>query len=450
MSYIPKRRFALSKRFKTGVSGGIAVLTALAGAVLPAPPANAISPTTQTQCRSVQVPVQVGLQHGPIAGTLCVPPQASTVQILIHGWTYGQYYFDFPYQPERYSYVEAANKAGYATLNIDRLGSGASLHPLSVFDTFNADVRTVHEVIQALRTGALGTAFPRVIEVGHSLGSLLTAAEAGRYRDVDAIITTGFTHMPNYVNDLTQIIGPSVDYPAVADPKFADSDLDPAYITSVPGTRDGFYEPSDTDPAVPRIDEQLKQTQSLVELSDVATYDLLNTDRTLNIPVLTVTGEHDQVLCGMLTADCGSSQALADYERPWYGPQATVEACVVPQAGHDVQLELNAPTTDARMLRFADQYVGRGTGTPNTAPGVRPAPPASPRGELNPAAAAVNAAFISAITPLFHTVATASKPVPGLGTQDEDPTQLGDKLHIIGNLDDRILGTLPQEVLGTL
>ena len=40
----------------------------------------------------VQVPVSVPGGSGPIAGTLCRPPGATTVQHLVHGYTYGRYY----------------------------------------------------------------------------------------------------------------------------------------------------------------------------------------------------------------------------------------------------------------------------------------------------------------------------------------------------------------------
>lgn len=72
-----------------------------------------------TACSRVEVPVAVGGTSGPIAGTLSRPPGATTVQLLVHGWTYNQFYFDIPYQPEIYSYARAANRAGYATLAID-------------------------------------------------------------------------------------------------------------------------------------------------------------------------------------------------------------------------------------------------------------------------------------------------------------------------------------------
>lgn len=123
-------------------------------------PALAASPMSQgsTTCARVEVPVSIGGTSGPIAtgriARTCNPPGATTMQLLVHGWTYNQYYFDIPYQPETYSYALAANRAGYATLAIDRLGAGASLHP------------PIHAVVQALRAGSLGTAFDKVLLVG--------------------------------------------------------------------------------------------------------------------------------------------------------------------------------------------------------------------------------------------------------------------------------------------
>jgi pimeloyl-ACP methyl ester carboxylesterase len=79
-----------------------------------------------------------------IYGELCMSDQAlaeamagrpPAVLVLVHGITYGTYYWDFPYQPETYSAVNALNRHGYATLNIDRIGHGRSDHPLSALTT---------------------------------------------------------------------------------------------------------------------------------------------------------------------------------------------------------------------------------------------------------------------------------------------------------------------------
>jgi hypothetical protein len=49
--------------------------------------------------------------------------------ILASGFTYDHQYWDLPVDGGKYSFVDAANRAGYATLNLDRLGLGSSDKP---------------------------------------------------------------------------------------------------------------------------------------------------------------------------------------------------------------------------------------------------------------------------------------------------------------------------------
>ncbi len=88
---------------------------------------------------------------------LCGPdPLAGRVlHVLISGATYGSLAWDFPYQPERYSYVRALNRAGVATLNLDRLGIGASSHPDSADVNIDSHIFIYHQLISAARSGAL-------------------------------------------------------------------------------------------------------------------------------------------------------------------------------------------------------------------------------------------------------------------------------------------------------
>ncbi len=84
-----------------------------------------------------------------IAGELCVPRgrRSKTLQILIHGASYNRHYWDFPHRPRRYSYVRHANDSGYATLAIDRLGSGDSDRPVPELVTVHASAYTIHQVV---------------------------------------------------------------------------------------------------------------------------------------------------------------------------------------------------------------------------------------------------------------------------------------------------------------
>jgi pimeloyl-ACP methyl ester carboxylesterase len=421
----------------------------LVGLLATAPQRAAADTTGQTTCRIVTLPVTVASQTGTVDGTLCTPPGATTVQLLVHGWTYDEHYFDWSYQPGRYSYARAANAAGYATLAIDRLAAGGSMQPLSLFDTLFANVRIVHLWVQALRNRTFGTAFQQVVGVGHSLGSITMSVAAGDYPgDFNAMITTGFTHNVNYANAVARVL--LNDYPAMSDPKFSSSVSDPLYYTSMPGTRGGFYEPGTYDPQVLATDEQLKAMDSLVDFATVAAYAVDDANRNTNIPVLDVTGQHDAYFCGLGAADCSSSAALAAWEKPYYGLNSTVQAYAVPDTGHDVQLSYASPQATQVMLNFVNHYIGPGSGELNTTPGIRPAVPSPPpAGPPSLLAGAANALFTTLVAPTVATLNSLLSGVPGVGTQQEI-IDISGLLSTIAKLANQALGTLPQSLLGTV
>src|ERR1700761_7316660 len=116
------------------------VLAVLAGCASAAPrsasprPAARGGPRCQRETISVALaaPTRTGSQaRYQLAGWLCADgsPRGRAVQVLIPGLTYGASYWNFPLDPGRYSYVRAATAAGFATLALDRLGTGPSSHP---------------------------------------------------------------------------------------------------------------------------------------------------------------------------------------------------------------------------------------------------------------------------------------------------------------------------------
>jgi pimeloyl-ACP methyl ester carboxylesterase len=334
-----------------------ALATMLGLSTSPAGPATAqAAEAAGVTCTDVSMPVTISGGSVPIVGRLCLPDGAKVVQVLVHGITWGQYYWDFPYQPERYSYVRAANAAGYATLNISRLGHGASAHPFSGQVTFESNASSVHQVVQALRRGDLGAQFDKVVLVGHSIGALISWLEAGTYQDVDAVVATAVTHKAS-------LEGLAVDslryYPAGLDPKFANSNLDVGYVTTLRGARSAYYEASNTDPAVIALDEQLKETGTQFERITALPEIILSHSKNINVPVFVVVGRQEPEFCdGVTSADCSSSVTLTAGERPFYGPNATVDGLVVPNANHNVTLHLTAPQTNQSILTWMNQRVG--------------------------------------------------------------------------------------------
>jgi pimeloyl-ACP methyl ester carboxylesterase len=210
--------------------------------------------------------------------------------------------------------------------------------------------------VQALRNGSLGYQFKKVVLVGHSIGSLIDWVEAGTYQDVDAVVATAATHQASVTGLATDLLR---YYPANEDPKFADSGLDSGYVTTLPGTRSAYYDTSNADPKVIALDEQLKSTGTRAEQLTTIPDILFSSSKNINIPVFVVVGDQEPEFCnGIGAADCSSSAALAAGERPFYGPNATVDALVVPNANHNVQLQLNAPQTDQSMMAWINQEVG--------------------------------------------------------------------------------------------
>jgi pimeloyl-ACP methyl ester carboxylesterase len=309
---------------------------------MPARAAASLAPA----CSSYKLNVRIA-DPGPadqtLWGQLCYPGTArpSAVQLLVHGSTYNHLYWNFPVGNGLYSYVKAAALAGYATFNVDRIGDGASSHPPSTQLDLPAGAVALHDVITALRSGALdGHAFSRVAWIGHSLGSFHAWYEIPRYHDVDAAILTGSLHAINPEAN-------TIVYPAVQDPKFADSGLDTGYVTTLPGHRDFFYDPATADPAVIAADEANKDVAALTPSP------ALPTPMDITVPVLLVSGERDRAQCVAVTSfDCSDPASVRSFESQFYKPETHLTVKMIPGTGHDLALSTTAPAADAVMLSW--------------------------------------------------------------------------------------------------
>ena len=286
-----------------------------------------------------------------------------TIQILIHGATYNHNYWDWPYQPERYSYVRAMTAAGYAVLNLDRVGHGQSSIPSNgTALSLHTAAFTIHQIVQLLRSGRqVVRGFGRVrgekIElVGFSLGSFISTIEASTYDDVDGVILSAYSHTVGPAGDAS--FGDS--YPANLDPKFAGLGLPDDYLTTIPGTRaDLFYYLPGADPYNITLDEQLKDTVTVGELADI--FPSQSASLGMHVPTLVVDGDFDMISC--LAPSCTASGSL-DNEASFYPTDACVEIEIVPDAGHSLNLHLDAQDWFAIARDWSDCWVGPSSRTP--------------------------------------------------------------------------------------
>jgi pimeloyl-ACP methyl ester carboxylesterase len=288
-----------------------------------------------------------------------------TIQITLHGATYGHLYWDWPLQPEIYSYVRRATEAGYAVLNLDRIGIGQSDHPPAAAVTIEANAYVVHQIVQTLRGGDLVVSSfgrihaERVALVGHSLGSVISIQEAATYGDVDGVVLTGVSHtVTPALNDIFAVL-----YPANLDPKFSGQNIPDGYLTSLPGTRGVFYYLPSVDPLVLAVDEQTKETVTGVEL-DTA-FPALALSGGIHVPVLVEVGDFDLAFCA--EPSCSASGSLAA-ETNFFPPDACVETAVIAGAGHDLNLHLQAPQAYDALLSWMDRRVGSNPNVPPPVP----------------------------------------------------------------------------------
>lgn len=304
-------------------------------------------------CQGAQLPVALAPGE-PLAyhvvGQLCSGPNSrNTVHVLISGATYGHLYWDFPLQPQRYSYVRALTISQFATFNFDRIGIGESDRPPADLVTMDSGAFVVHQIVQALRDGRLGT-FATVILVGHSLGSGIASVEASRFNDADGVILSGFLHAvgPGFA----QV--PLTLYPAQSDPRFAGQNLPEGYFTTLPGTRTGFYLESKADPAVIAMDDLTKETITIGEINTFPPLVLSPSNpQGIHVPVLVVIGESDNIFC--TPPLCPEAQLEPGY----YDPDARVEVRVLANAGHDLNLHWDAQAFFAITREWTERHFGK-------------------------------------------------------------------------------------------
>ncbi|QBS43934.1 alpha/beta hydrolase [Nocardia sp. CS682] len=342
-------RFARLTAAATIIVAGLLGTTRAAGV----PPQPAVS------CRDLSFPVTLGAGH-PLylmGGRLCVPEGATVLEVLVSGFTYSGDYWDFPYEPDRYSYVRAANAAGFATLSINRPGTGPSALPPAQLPpatalTVDSEADALHQMLTALPTVTGGSRFARIVLVGHSLGSNVSMVAAARFPDdVDGVILTGLLHYP-----LPLGAGDYV-HPATEDPKFAGYPA--GYVTTKTGVRGPLF--YDTDYADPRVIAEDEQRKSTGTTSEQATSAGGIGSAGIRVPVLLVVGRNDGSYCARRLS-CADAEAVLAHERPYYPAAPELAAFVLPRAGHSINLHPNASDWfDAAIQWTADHLGDRST-----------------------------------------------------------------------------------------
>jgi pimeloyl-ACP methyl ester carboxylesterase len=291
-------------------------------------------------------------------GQLCVPAGgAKTVAVLVPGASYDSAYWNSQYDPSQLSFVRAMTNAGYATLDIDRLGTGRSSHPLSALLTSTTQAITVHQVIQDLRAGSQTQAFGSVLLGGHSVGSAIAVIEAGTYHDVNGVLVTGLSHGLDPIGAI-KILASLM--PADLDNKFAGLGIDPGYLTTDPGTRySSFQSPGPYIAGVANMDEATKDAFAPGEVVDTVLIGVVSTySKLINVPVMLVMGQDDPAFCGgLLAPNCSTAATLLAGEGRYYSAAAKLQTYVVDDWGHSINYAPDAPAYQQAVIAWANKMV---------------------------------------------------------------------------------------------
>lgn len=297
----------------------------------------------------------------PVSGTFgvqsrfCTPSvrsstHAHTLLVLSPGLTYNTLYWDLPFKPQNYSFVDYAAEHGFATLNLARLGAGQSEHPNPEIVQVPLHAAIVAEISRQARAGVLkgarGHRFQKIVGVGHSLASGIYNVLIANTPDVfDGVVFSGYAHVTN---------GPFPPLPGylpasqVLPKQF--KHLQAAYLTSENiTTRAGLYGPAGTfDPALLQFDEEHKDLVTINEFLSFGLSDLPAPK--FRGDVFTINGNVDFVMCTQ--PNCGNLAGEAQF----YPKAKSVETGLIENAGHMINMHLSAPSFFKQVVDWLNRH----------------------------------------------------------------------------------------------
>ncbi|KAM7199959.1 Alpha/Beta hydrolase fold [Rhypophila sp. PSN 637] len=312
-----------------------------------------------------------------IHAKLCVPSvstsKSSTLQILTAGNGFDKRYWDVSVEPSKYNYIDAAISKGYPVLAYDKLGCGKSDKPdgytmvqvpseVEVLASLTRIIRSgkllsVSNILSNIKSTELLNKFnikpKKVLQIGHSYGSVLIQALLAKYGDelADGAILTGFlVSSQATVNNVAHF---DHDYAAESDPSRFGS-YGPGYIVLVKATLQKLFFRGTSAGFEKKL---LDYTEKIKQPETVGVY---GSEGTLSFtpaagysgPVMIMAGEFDYPLCN---GDCkGAYQA--DYTMGLF-PAGTNNYTfhLVPETGHALTLAKSAAATAQKMLDYLEE-----------------------------------------------------------------------------------------------
>ena len=288
------------------------------------------------------------------------PGQNAPLQVLLHGSTYTKEYWDrgsWGYGDSKYSWTKAMNRNGYATLAVDKLGNGASLHPDPVYDVqLPLQMETVHSLIRQIKAGNGGIPIPsQLILVTHSSSSILGADLAQTHPDdVDALVLTGYP--AGGANNKGGIPSYHLLPAAISAPTRFPPNLNYGYLlmNSELNRTSAFYYQGHYDPLIPHLDYLTSGPQPLGEGFNLGP----PTQPAFKGKVLVVTGTKDPAICGFTPVEqCAYNDTRVKAVDGAFASNTGFDF-YMPPTGHDLNWHYSAPETFEIVVEKLERLIG--------------------------------------------------------------------------------------------
>jgi pimeloyl-ACP methyl ester carboxylesterase len=288
------------------------------------------------------------------AGWLTIPERCSgELQILVHGAGGDHRYWDWPLDPDSYSYVEWLAHRGVASLNLDRLGCGSSSRPPAAELTLEAQSHALAQIVDHVRAGLpdMGSeSFSRVVLVGHSMGSVVAGATALRDPAVDAVVLTGYMPVDGTVEMGDELFDFAFEPAADGMPELLGLVGEGYLVAKDLGVDDLLYWAPTADPENIAAEKLMKGPAARVELSAAAIAGAAL--RGSSLPTLIVVGQHDAL---MIDGSLGETDTYATVERVRAVAGANFSFAVIEDSGHLLNQHRNAHASFEAIRSWLDQ-----------------------------------------------------------------------------------------------
>lgn len=266
--------------------------------------------------------------------------------VYMHGVGWGQFYWHFQQKPA-VDYASQMAQLGHVSLVYDQLGYGQSGRSPGLLNCYGGEADIVNQMIDALRSGDYVVPMPmtprsytRVALASHQAAGLMSQPAAYTFRNIDALVLTGFTDFPLSFKPVILTATGAFLTSCLLGGDRSDGATGPRYYNFFPLKASTFaaLNFSDADPAVVLAATAARGRAACGELASAFTTvgvdNLQLLLRQVRVPVLLVNGLDDKFF---------RQPAGANFQKRLYSGSDDVTSELIDGAGQALALETKAP-----------------------------------------------------------------------------------------------------------